>query len=119
MFDKLKTVGTIAGLMKDKERLRDAGERVKARAKETLGTAEAGGGAVRAVANGRMEVVTLEWSPALLAAGDGATRDLAQGLMIEAINGALRAAQRSMQDVVQEEARALGLSDLPLDGLFS
>ncbi len=121
MFDKLKTMGALAGLLKDKDRLRAAGERIRARAEEIRAEGEAGGGAVRAVASGRLMVVSIEVAPALAAgmAADQNTRQLAGSMIADAVNGALAGAQRQIQEEIRREARELGLDDLPggLDGL--
>ena len=116
MFDKMKAMGTMAALLKDKDRLRDAGERVKERAEQTFADGEAGGGAVRATCNGRMELISIELSPSILPnLQDEASRDMAQGLIVEAVNASIKAAQARMQQVVQEEADELGLGDLAGD----
>lgn len=115
MFDKLKTMGAIAGLLKDKDRLRAAGERIKARAEEIRAEGEAGGGAVRVVASGKLKVLSIDVAPALVAgmAADDRTRGLAGSLIAEAVNAALAGAQRQIQEEIGREARGLGLDDLP------
>ena len=116
MFDKMKAMGTMAALLKDKDRLRDAGERVKERAEQTFADGEAGGGAIRATCNGRMELISIELSPAILPSlQDEGSRDMAQGLIVEAVNASIKAAQARMQQVVQEEADELGLGDIAGD----
>ena len=44
MFDKLKTMGAVASLLKDKDKLREIGTRLKQRAEEVRASGEAGGG---------------------------------------------------------------------------
>ncbi|MCC6429122.1 MAG: YbaB/EbfC family nucleoid-associated protein [Phycisphaerales bacterium] len=120
MFDKLKTMGALAGLMKNREGLKQAGDRVKSKMEQTRCTGEAGGGAARAVVTGKMVVLEVELSPALVGgmAADEKTRALASGLIAEAINQALGKAQQKLQEAVKIEADALGLGDLgDLEGL--
>ncbi|HLO41283.1 MAG TPA: YbaB/EbfC family nucleoid-associated protein [Phycisphaerales bacterium] len=114
MFDKLKAMGALAGLMKNREALRAAGDRVKEKMDRTRCSGEAGGGAVRAVVSGKMEVVEITITPALASgmAADPKTRELAGGLIAEAINVGLRQAQERLQEAVKTEAEALGLGDL-------
>ena len=50
MFDKLKAVQAIGSLMKNKEQLAEAGERVKSQLETLRVDGEAGSGACRAVA---------------------------------------------------------------------
>ncbi len=117
MFEKFRAMGAVAGLLKDKEKLREAGDRVKARAGAARATGEAGGGAVRVVASGLMQVVSIELQPALVAgmAADERTRELAGNLVTQAVNEALARARLLMQEELQKEARELGLGDLPVD----
>ena len=114
MFDKLKAMGALAGLMKNREGLKQAGDRVKAKMERTRCTGEAGGGAARAVVTSKMEVVEIQLAPALVngMAADDRTRELAGTLIAQAVNMALREAQQKLQEAVQTEAEALGLGDL-------
>jgi len=115
MFDNLKAMGAVAGLMKNKERLREAGDRVKEKMARARLTGEAGGGAARAVVSGQMRVVEVELSGPLVAgmAADDQTRALAGNLIAEAVNAALEQAQRLLQEEISKEAKELGLPDLP------
>ncbi len=111
MFDKLKAMGAVAGLMKNQDRLREAFERVKRRAGEGRWTGEAGAGAVRATVDGSMRVQSIEVAPALAAgmAADDRTRALAGSLIAEAVNAAIASAKRALVDDLTREAAALGL----------
>jgi DNA-binding protein YbaB len=113
VFDKLKAMGALAGLMKDRDKLRAAGERLRARADAVRAEGDAAGGAVRAVASGKLRVLSVEIAPALAAgmAADEDTRRLAGSLIAEAVNGALASAGRQMQQEVAREARELGLEE--------
>ena len=114
MFDKLKAMGALAGLMKNREGLKSAGDRVKAKMEQTRCTGEAGGGAARAVVTGKMEVLEIQLTPALVSgmAADEKTRELAGSLIAQAVNDALRQAQQRLHEAVRAEAEALGLGDL-------
>ncbi|MCC6676070.1 MAG: YbaB/EbfC family nucleoid-associated protein [Phycisphaerales bacterium] len=115
MFDNLKAMGAMAGLMKNKDRLREVGERVKEKMARARVSGQAGGGAARAVVSGQMRVVEIELSGPLVAgmAADDKTRALAGTLIAEAVNSALEQAQRMLQEEISKEARELGLPDLP------
>lgn len=115
MFDNLKAMGAVAGLMKNKDRLREVGERVKEKMARARIGGEAGGGAARAVVNGQMRVVEIELSAPLVAgmAADDRTRALAGSLIADAVNSALERAQAMLQEEISKEARELGLPDLP------
>jgi len=115
MFDNLKSLGALAGLMKNKEKLREAGDRVRAKMEATKVIGEAGSGAARAVATGTMRILEVELASGLIMgmAADEKTRLLASGLIAEAVNEALRRAQLAMKEAMEEEARALGLDGVP------
>lgn len=118
MFDNLKAAASLAGLMKNKDKLKAAGERIKAKAHQVRASGEAGGGAARAVVDGAMKVHGVELSPALVMgmAADDKTRTLAASLIADAVNDALKNAQRIMQETIQAEAKEVGidLKDLPM-----
>lgn len=115
MFDNLKAMGAMAGLMKNKDRLREVGERVKEKMARARVSGQAGGGAARAVVSGQMRVIEVELSGPLVAgmAADDKTRALAGTLIADAVNSALEQAQRMLQDEISKEAKDLGLPDIP------
>jgi nucleoid-associated protein EbfC len=123
MFDKLKAMGQMAALLKDKERLRESAQRIKLRAAEVRAEGQAGSGAVRVTVDGTMKVLKVEMMPALVAgmAADEKTRELAGSLIADAVNEAIKLAQDKMKVIMSEEAREMGLPDLPGDigGLLS
>lgn len=115
MFDQLKSAGALMGLLKNKEKLREAGERVRSKMEATKVVGEAGNGAARAVVTGTMRVLEVELTPGLIMGmnADEKTRALAGSLIAEAVNEGLRRAQMAMKEAVDEEARAMGLDGLP------
>jgi DNA-binding protein YbaB len=115
MFDQLKSAGALMGLLKNKEKLREAGERVRAKMEATRVIGEAGGGAARAIVTGSMRVLEVELTPGLIMGmnADEKTRALAGSLIAEAVNEGLRRAQLAMKEAMDEEARAMGLDGLP------
>lgn len=111
MFDQLKAMQAVAGLLKNKEKLGEAGERIKARTDAMRVTGQAGGGACRATVSGRMVVTDLVLDPALLAgmSVDEKTRDLATSLIRDAVNDAMVKAQEQVKELIAREAEELGL----------
>lgn len=117
MFDKLKSMTALAGLMQNKAKVEEAAERVKREMQEVRCDGEAGGGAVRVTVGGDMMVLAIEMTPVLaagLAASDSA-REYAQTLVRDATNGALVRARERVRQIVQREADALGIGDLTAD----
>lgn len=117
MFDKFKAMSTMAALMKNKDQLKAAGERIKSKSQEIRATGEGGGGAVRVTVSGQMKVLAVELQPALVSgmAADDRTRELAGSLIAEAVNNANQSAQSQMKALIEKEAKELGLPDLPGD----
>ena len=74
--------------------------------------ADAGGGMVRAVADGSMRLRSIEIEPALLAAND---KQMMQDLIVVAVNEALRRAQDL---VAQEMGKLSPFGNINLPGLF-
>lgn len=113
MFEHLKMAGALAGLMKNKDALREASERIRRRLAEARASGSAGGGAVQATASGEMQIVSIRIEPALAAGlADPANHALAEQLVAEAVNNALEQAKGMAQSIAMKEADALGLPGL-------
>ncbi|MFN7022010.1 MAG: YbaB/EbfC family nucleoid-associated protein [Phycisphaerales bacterium] len=120
MFDGLKAMGALAGLMKNKDALKEAGARIKVRLAELRASGGSGGGVVRAVVSGDMKVVsvTLEAS-ALAGLADASSRAMVESLIAEAVNNAMDIAKAMAQREIAKEAEALGLPNMPgMEGLL-
>jgi len=115
MFDQFKAMGALAGLMKDKERLRELAEDFKLRLERLHVTGSSGGGAVCVTVNGHMMVTDVELGPALASAlGEGdSSREPAQELIREATNDALERMRGLIQVEAQQMAEELGLPTIP------
>lgn len=116
-MNNFKMMGALAGLMKNKDGLREAGERIQEKAAALRSVGQAGGGAVRAEVDGKMKVLSIQIEPALASglAADEGSRAMAQDLIVEAVNDAMAKSQMAMRDVIAQEAQELGLGDLPAD----
>ncbi len=113
MFDQFKMMGAVAGLLKNREGIKAAGDRIQARLDELRIEGESEGGLARAVVTGKMEVVSITVSEALASGlGSCADRSLAEGLIAEAVNDALRQAQVAVTAAIDEEGESLGLPGL-------
>jgi DNA-binding protein YbaB len=111
MLDQMKMLGALGGLLKNKDKLMGAGDRIKGKLSAVKVTGESTGGGVKAVVSGALVVHKIELSPQViqqLNAG-GVTRDGATQLICEAVNDAVAAAQVEIKKAVDEEAKALGL----------
>lgn len=122
MFDSLKAAGALASLMKNKDQLKAAGDRVRQRLSEIRAGGGSGGGAVRATVSGDMRVVSVSLEPAVcmgLTSGRDADREQVQQLIVEAVNNAMDIAKGMAQREIAKEAEAMGLPNIPgMEGLL-
>ena len=107
MFGNL---GNLADLMKNAGKIREQMEQASEQLGQVRIEGEAGGGDVKAVVNGRLELVSVRIAPALASGGDV---ELLEDLVTAAVNQAIVRAR-------DEAAKAMtgGLSIPGLDGLF-
>lgn len=111
MFDAFKSMGALAGLMRDKERLAEAAERVRSKLRDVRAEGQAGAGAVRVVASGELLVVSVHVEVAMASGlgADEASRAMAETLIAEATNAALERAREAAAKIVGDEMEAMGL----------
>ena len=115
MLDQMKALGALAGLMKNKDRLREIADEFQRRLERIDVEGAAGGGAVRVNASGKMRITSVHIDPAAVAGlgvGDGG-REMVQALVLEATNEALSRAQAMVQDEARRMAQELDLPDIP------
>jgi len=114
MFGNVKMLGQISSLMKNREKLRESADKLADQLGALRVTGEAGGGAVKVTASGKMRVVKVELSPGLAKgmAGGGANQERAEVLIAEATNEAIEAAQKRAGEMLEKEMHELGLGDL-------
>lgn len=110
MFDKLKAAAGVAGLLKDLPRIKAKLEETKDDLGRVQCTGHSSCRSVRAVVNGRLEMLSLDIDPkacAAAAAPDGRTR--LQTATTEAVNDAIRHARREAATRLADAAQELGL----------
>jgi DNA-binding protein YbaB len=120
MFDGLKGMAGMAGIMKDLPRIKARLEEVKAELSEATVEASAGGGAVVAVADGRLRIREIKIDPSMLGAiadtNSDADRQIAEDLVKGAVNAALQKAQDMVTQRLSEIASEMNLP-LPPGGI--
>ena len=125
MFENLKGLGSLAGIMKDLPKMKEKMEQVKARLAEITVDAETGGGAVRATANAQLRLLSLTIDQALLSGLVDSTnpddRAMAEDLVVGAVNAALEKAREAAEQEMKAAAGEMGLPIPPggLEGLLS
>ncbi|MCW5764918.1 MAG: YbaB/EbfC family nucleoid-associated protein [Phycisphaeraceae bacterium] len=115
MFDSFKAMGQVASLLKNKEAIKEGMARVAQRLEQRRITAEAPGGVVRVVMDGKTRVQEVRVDPALLgaAAADEQERHRLERLLAGAFNAAMKRTQEAVSEEVNAEAKALGLPEMP------
>lgn len=110
----------LAGMMKDLPRIKAKLNEVQERLDALTVQASTGGGAVTATANGKMRVLSIRMEPALLAGlvdvADEADREIAEELIVGAVNAVLEKAKERAGQEFAEAAQELGLP-IPPGGL--
>ena len=120
MFDSLKGMAGLAGIMKDLPRMKEKFAEIKDRLETIQVSAETGGGAVRVTANCKMRIVSIQIDPSMMGGlvdpDSPEDRALAEELVAGAVNAALEKAQERATEEFADAASELGLP-LPPGGL--
>jgi DNA-binding protein YbaB len=120
MFDSLKSMAGLAGVMKDLPKIKARMEEVKRGLADKRVEAETGGGAVRVVADGAMRIISVRVNQTLLAGlvnpTTSADLSMAEDLIAGAVNAALQKARETAERELAKAAEELNLP-LPPGGL--
>lgn len=108
MFDNMKMLGALGGLMKNREQI---AARIKTRLAGVRVDADATGGGVKATVTGDLKVAAVEIKADLLtsAASNPQRAQMLQSMVVEAVNNAMAKAQIEIKSAIDEEAKAMGL----------
>lgn len=117
MFDQLKNMKDLAGLMGNLGGLKEKMEQAQAELATKTVQAESGAGAVRVTMNGKFEVVDVTIDPVMITtlAGTGtyADREMVEQLIASAMNAAVGKVQELLQETIGEATGGLGGLNLP------
>lgn len=97
-------------MMRQFQKLQEDMERVQAELAEKTVTGTAGGGVVKVVCTGRLEIRQVEVDPAAMDPDD---LELLQDMIAAAVNDALRKAQDMAQEELAKVAGGLNLPNMP------
>jgi hypothetical protein len=114
MFESLKGMAGMAGMLKDMPRIKAKIAELRERLARTTVEAESGGGAVWATVTGELILRGVRIKDSILSAlvqRDGANRNLAEELITEAVNGAMDKAREMVKQAMMQAAEDL---DLPI-----
>src|SRR5258708_50301 len=113
MFDALKNIGNMPGLLAKAREMRQKMEAVQEELGKRQVSADAGGGMVEATVNGRMELVRLHIDKQKL---DPTDTEMLEDLIVAAVNAAHAKAAQMMQQEMQKAASDMGLPPGMLGG---
>jgi len=116
MFDQLKQMKDLAGMLGNLGDIKEKAEQLKAELEQKSVEGNAGAGAVVVIMNGKFEVQSVKLDPAMIQvlAGDGTDTDQAmvQDLIAAAVNDAVQKVQALMQEHMGD---LMGGMDLPFN----
>ncbi len=96
----LGNLGQLAGLLKNAGQIKQNMEAMQERLAAARFTGEAGGGQVKAIVDGRGDLVGIKLDPALVQAGDvEIIEDLTCAAVGDAVNRSREAVQKEMQEI--------------------
>ena len=120
MFENLKGMAGMAGLLRDLPKIKARMQEVKDKLGRITVDAETGGGAVRVTASAQLRVVGIHIDQALLAglvdASNADDRAMAEDLIAGAVNAALEKARQRAEQELADAAQDLNLP-IPPGGL--
>jgi DNA-binding protein YbaB len=118
MFDQLKAMSAIAGLMKNKDAIAGAAARVQDELARRTITVESPDKSISVQVSGKLEVQTISLNPKVVqdaAAGGPAVHSQLEQLVQRAVNIALSKAKDAIAEEISKEAEKLGLGNIAGD----
>ncbi|HTW93446.1 MAG TPA: YbaB/EbfC family nucleoid-associated protein [Tepidisphaeraceae bacterium] len=106
MFDGMKNIGDLMGIMKNARQFQDRLQALQEEMARKTVTADAGAGAVSATVNGRMELVKLTIDKTRV---DPADTEMLEDLIVSAVQLAQAKAAGMMKDEMARAAADMGL----------
>ncbi|MBC8045127.1 MAG: YbaB/EbfC family nucleoid-associated protein [Rhizobacter sp.] len=89
----------MAGMLKQVQKMQEKMEEVQKDLQKRTVSADAGGGMVKAVANGKQEIVSIEIEPDLI---DKSDREMLQDLIVAAVNKAIAESTKMAQEEMSQ-----------------
>lgn len=115
MFDQLKAMSAIAGLMKNKDALAGAAQRVQEELTRRVITVESPDKSISVQVSGKLELLSVAINPKVVqdaAAGGPEVHSRMEQLIQRAVNLAMSKAKDAIAEEIGKESQKLGLGDL-------
>ena len=104
-------LGDMAGMLRQAQKMQQEVERIQADLKTRHVEGSAGGGAVKAIANGQQELVSLKIDPAAI---DPQDPSMLEDLVLAAVQNALKASRELMATELKKATGGMGLPGMGL-----
>jgi nucleoid-associated protein EbfC len=96
--------GGMQGMLKQVQKMQAEMQRVQAELGNKTVSEEAGGGMIKAVANGNRELVTIEIDPQVINASE---KDILEDLVVAAVNKALQSANKMAEEELAKVTKGM------------
>ncbi len=106
--------GGMQGMLKQVQKMQEEMQRVQAELANKTVSEEAGGGMIKAVANGNRELVTVEIDPQVINASE---KDILEDLVVAAVNKALHSASKMAEDEMAKVTKGMLPPGLNIPGM--
>ena len=106
MFDNLKNIANLPGLMAKAREMQDKMKQMQEEAGRKQVSADSGGGMVTAIVNGRLELIKLRIDKSRVDVND---TEMLEDLVVAAVNAAQVKAAEMMREEMQRVATEAGL----------
>ncbi len=113
MFDALKNMGGIGGLMEQARKMRDKMHQMQEELARKQITADAGGGMVQATVNGKLELIKLKIDKSKIELNDA---ELLEDVITAAVQAAQAKAGEMMRQEMEKAANEMGIPPGMLGG---
>lgn len=102
--------GNMQGMLKQVQKMQEQLQKTAEQAESFTADGQAGGGVVKAVVNGKMQIESIEVDPSILNADD---REVLQEAIMVAVNSALTVVQERKREALEKVT-----GGMPIPGLF-
>lgn len=106
--------GGMQGMMQQVQKMQEEMQKVQAQLGGMEVSAEAGGGMIKATANGNKEIVSVEIDPQVIVAED---KEILEDLVVAAVNKALQSAAKLAEEEMQKVTKGMIPPGLNIPGM--
>jgi len=106
--------GGLQGMMKQVQKMQAEMEKVQGELGNKTVSAESGGGIVKATANGKKEIISIEIDNEVINSGD---KEMLEDLVVAAVNKALESAEKLAQDEMANVTKGMIPPGMNIPGL--